>query len=207
MAGLKQTAVNTLSIIWTLTIPCAAGLVLLGQPAISFLLEGGNFTAQSTRLVYSILVVFSVRIVSEATLEVVARLFYARHNTRIPMFAYLGWLAVTVFLAYLFVDDWGVAGLALATTVAFTLLSAVLFWLNHRALGDLWNRRLGLSAVRAILATAGMSLVIVAISQFVTSPLLFLAAGTASGILSYLLLNLLLGGQEIRYLITLLRRS
>ncbi|MCB9433273.1 MAG: murein biosynthesis integral membrane protein MurJ [Ardenticatenaceae bacterium] len=207
MAGLKQTAVNTLSIIWTLTIPCAAGLVLLGQPAISFLLEGGNFTAQSTRLVYSILVVFSVRIVSEATLEVVARLFYARHNTRIPMFAYLGWLAVTVFLAYLFVDDWGVAGLALATTVAFTLLSAVLFWLNHRALGDLWNRRLGLSAVRAILATAGMSLVIVAISQFVTSPLLFLAAGTASGILSYLLLNLLLGGQEIRYLITLLRWS
>lgn len=206
IAGLKQTAVNTLSIIWTLTIPSAAALILLGQPAVSFLLEGGSFTAQSTRLVYSILVVFSLRIVSEATLEIVARLFYARHNTRTPMFAYLGWLAVTLLLATLFVGQLGVAGLALSTTVAFTLLSALLFWLNHRALGGLWTQELGRTVVRALLATLGMSAVIIAINRLITSPLLFLAIGTAAGALTYLLLNLLLGGQEIRTLLRLIRR-
>lgn len=207
IAGLRQTAVNTLSIIWTLTIPSAAGLVLLGQPAVSFLLEGGNFTPESTRLVYSILVVFSIRIVSEATLEVVARLFYARHNTRTPMFAYLGWLIITITLAYLFVTNLGVAGLALSTTVAFTFLSALLFWLNHRALNGLYTRELGISAVRALLATAGMSLVIIAISRLITAPFLFLAVGTAAGALSYILLNLLLGGQEIPYLLRLVRQQ
>lgn len=202
---LKETAVNTLSIIWTLTIPAAAGLVLLGQPAISFLLEGGEFTAESTRLVYSILIVFSVRIVSEATLEVVARLFYAQHNTRTPMFAYLGWLVVTVSLAYLFVGSMGVAGLALSTTVAFTLLSAALFWLNRRALGSLNERYLATTTGRALLATLGMSLVIVGIGRFITNTLLFLAIGGLVGAVSYLLLNLLLGGQEIPSLIRLIR--
>ncbi|MEM7111296.1 MAG: murein biosynthesis integral membrane protein MurJ [Chloroflexota bacterium] len=203
--GLKETAVNTLAIIWTLTIPAAAGLVLLGQPAISFLLEGGEFTAESTRLVYSILVVFSVRIVSEATLEVVARLFYAQHNTRTPMFAYLGWLVVTVACAYLFVGTYGVAGLALSTTVAFTLLSAALFLLNRQALGSLNERFLATTAGRALLATLGMSLVILGIGRFVFSPLIFLAAGGLAGALSYVVFNLLLGGKEIPYLIQLIR--
>ena len=58
--GLKHTAGKTLGIIWTLTIPAAAGLVFLGQPAVSFVLQSGEFGAVSTALVYSVLAVFSV---------------------------------------------------------------------------------------------------------------------------------------------------
>lgn len=200
MAGLKRTAVTALSIIWFLTIPSAAAVILLGQPAIAFLLQGGAFTEESTALVYSVLIFFSVRIVSEATLEIVARLFYARHNTRTPMFVYLGWLVVQVGGAYLFVDALGVGGLALASTLAFTFLSGTLFVLNQRELGSLNEYGLWRGGARSLLATGGMSLVILLIGQVVGNVFLYLAVSVAVGGITYLGLGYLLGGQELRQL-------
>ena len=199
---MKETAVNALSIIWTLTIPSAALLVLLGEPAIAFLLEGDVFDANSTRLVYSVLLVFSVRLVTEATLEIVARLFYAQHDTRTPMFAYIGWLMVNVAIAYALVDSLGVVGLAVASTVAFTLLSAVLFWLNK-----LEVKPLVIVAGRALLGTTVMTLLILGIRQLTDSSVLFLFAAGVAGVLSYIVLNLLLGGREIPALLRLVRKQ
>ena len=199
---MRETAVNALSIIWTLTIPAAALMVLLGEPAIAFLLEGEVFDANSTRLVYSVLIAFSVRLVSEATLEIVARLFYAQHNTRTPMFAYLGWLVINVALAYAMVESFGVVGLAVASTVAFTVLSAVLFWLNKLALRPL------LPVVgRALAGTAVLSLLILIIRPLIASSIIFLLVGGTVGTVSYIILNLLLGGKEIPALLRLLRKQ
>lgn len=205
IAGLRNTASRTLRIIWFLTIPSAAGMVLLGRPIINILLEGGQFTADSAQLVYSVLVVFSLRVVSESTVEIAARLFYAQHNTVVPMIAYIGWLILDIALAYLLVGELGIIALALASTVAFTFLAAVLLFLNHRALGDLLNRQLAVSAGRYILATAGMTVVILAISTLITQPLLLLIGGGLSGLGTYLILNVLLGGDEIPRLVELLR--
>ncbi|MCA9917025.1 MAG: murein biosynthesis integral membrane protein MurJ [Anaerolineales bacterium] len=200
--SMRETAVNALSIIWTLTIPAAALMVLLGEPAITFLLEGEVFDANSTRLVYSVLLAFSVRLVTEATLEIVARLFYAQHDTRTPMFAYLGWLVVNVALAYALVSSLGVVGLALASTVAFTLLSAGLFWLNKLALRPLLPV-LG----RAAVGTAVLSGVIMGIRPFIISTPLFLLVAGSVGAFSYIALNLLLGGKELPTLLHLIRNK
>ncbi len=203
--GLRHTAVQTLSIVWFLTIPAAAGIVLLGRPVISFLLQGGEFNQSSADLVYAVLIVFSVRIVTEATVEVVARLFYAQHNTVVPMFAYMGWLVVNVAIAYMLVDELGIVALALASTVAFTLLAAVLFYLNSRSLGGLEGRILAGSAARAITATIGMSIVILVIGIAVEQPILYLALGGLVGGATYLFLSSLLGGREIQHLISIVR--
>ncbi|NKQ37093.1 MAG: murein biosynthesis integral membrane protein MurJ [Chloroflexi bacterium] len=204
--GLQRTAVNALRIIWTLTIPSAALLVLLGFPAITAFLQRGAFDEASTRLVYSVLVVFSIRLVSEATLEIVARLFYARHNTRTPMFAYLGWLVVNVGLAYWFIGKLGIVGLALSSTVAFTWLAGLLYWLNRRELGGLGEKELGKTAVRAIVATLIMSLVVMGLDRIIASELLYLLAGGIAGVLVYVLVSFLLGGREIPDLVRLARQ-
>jgi putative peptidoglycan lipid II flippase len=203
--GLKRTAMSALRIIWTLTIPAAVGLLLLGQQAIALLFQGGEFDEASTRLVYGVLIFFSVRIVSESTLEIVARLFYAQHNTRVPMYAYIGWLAVNITLAYSLVGTLGVGGLALASTIAFTVLAAVLFILNRRALGPLGERELFLSAGRALVAAAIMSAVILAIRQIVTHQILFLVVGGTAGLAAYLIATHFLGGQEIPALLRIIR--
>jgi len=205
IARLKRTAINALKIVWMLTIPAGAGLVLLGRPAIALVLERGAFDAASTALVYSVLIFFSVRVVAEATLEIVARLFYAQHNTRVPMYAALVWLAVTIALLYLFVDDLGVGGLALATTVAFTVQSTLLFFLNRVALGSLFERELLAGLGRALVATAGMSAVVWLVGRLLGSGFLFLATGAAAGAVTYLLLNRLLGGRELEALLRFVR--
>jgi putative peptidoglycan lipid II flippase len=202
---LKHTAVQTLSIIWFLTIPAAAGMVLLGRPVIRILLQGGQFDEASAQLVYAVLVIFSVRIVSEGTVEVVARLFYAQHNTIVPMFAYIGWLLVNVFLAVWLVDELGIAALALASTIAFTFLAVALYVLNSRALGGLGERELAINAARAIAATLGMTLVILGIGRLITQPLVFLVVGGTLGAVAYLLLSTLLVGRELRHLVDLIR--
>lgn len=203
--GLRNTGSRSLRIIWFLTFPAAAGLVLLGRPVIDFLLGGGEFTADSAQIVYSVLVVFSLRVVSESTVEIAARLFYAQHNTKVPMLAYIGWLIIHVTLAYLLIEDLGIVGLALASTVAFTFLAAVLLILNNRALGNLLDRKLALSAGRAILATGGMSIVIIGLSRLIIQPLLLLVAGGLCGVVTYLTLSILLGGDEIPRLIEIIR--
>ncbi|MDT8307400.1 MAG: murein biosynthesis integral membrane protein MurJ [Anaerolineae bacterium] len=224
---LKRTAMNALKVVWTLTIPAGAFLVLLGRPAIALVLERGQFDAQSTALVYSVLIFFSVRVVAEATLEIVARLFYAQHNTLTPMYAAIVWLVVTVSLLYVFVDDLGVGGLALATTVGFTVQSALLLFLNRRALGSLGERDLLQSLGRALAATGALTVTILAIRVAVDTvlagsagrlaaltglvdgatmqALLFVVLGGSGGALVYLLLNLLLGGREIPAAIRLIR--
>lgn len=206
MEGLKRTAANALGIIWSLTIPAAVGMAVLGRQVIALLLEGGAFSAASTQLVYTVLLAFSVRIVSEATLEIVARLFYARHNTLTPMFAYAGWLVVTVGLAYLTVDSLSIAGLALATTIGFTLLSTVLFILNWRELGGLEGPRLARSLGRTLAATAVMSLVLLFTQRLSDNILLSLAAGVLLGGGAYVIVVLLLGGREIRQFLQLIRQ-
>lgn len=203
--GLKRTAMSTLRIVWLLTIPSAAALILLGQPAIAFILQRGEFDADSTALVYSVLIFFSVRVVSEATLEVVARLFYARHNTKTPMYAYLVWLVINVGLTYLLIGSLGVGGLALASTIAFTALSTILFILNRRELGDLEDREMVRGFGRAVLATLGMTAAILVIAQLGFGTLIFLAIGTAIGGIVYLACQWLLGGQELRALQQLAR--
>jgi putative peptidoglycan lipid II flippase len=205
IAGLKRIAQNGLRIIWMLTVPSAAALILLGRPLISLLLERGEFTAESTDLVYGVLVFFSIRVVSEATLEIAARLFFAQHDTRTPMFVALGWMIANIILAYVLVGPLGVGGLALATSIAFTLQTAVLLYLNHRKLNGLDWRGLSISFGRTAVATLGMSLIIIGLSQFITNTILFLLAAGILGFLSYGLLQILLGGREIPDLLALVR--
>jgi putative peptidoglycan lipid II flippase len=205
--GLKRTASNAIAVIWTLTIPAAAVTLLLGREIIGLLFQGGAFDAEATALVYTILAVFSVRIVSESTLEIVARLFYAQHNTRTPMLAYLGWLVVTGLLAVFLVGRIGIAGLALATTIGFTLLAAVLFELNRRALGGLGGPRLWQTLWRVLVATAALVVAIVVTGRLSDSWLIDLALGLVTGGATYLVVLWALGGAELRSLWSLLRRQ
>jgi putative peptidoglycan lipid II flippase len=205
--GLKSTSMAALRIIWTLTIPAAVGLILLGKPAISIFLEGGAFTETSTDLVFGVLVFFSIRIVAEASLEILARLFYAQHDTKTPMFVALGWLVINIVLAFALAGPFGVRGLALASTIAFVTQSLALFILNRRRLGNLGDRELIISLGRSLLGAGVMALAILGIVSLVSSALLTVFLGGIVGLITYLLVTYLAGGREIPTLIHLARRT
>jgi putative peptidoglycan lipid II flippase len=208
---LKRTAMTTLRIIWTLTIPAAAALILLGRPAIALFFQGGAFDEASTSLVYGVLVFFSLRVVSEGSLEILARLFFAQHDTRTPMLVALGWLGTNVGLAYLLVGPLGIRGLALASTIAFTLQSLILYLIHRRRLGHLYERELLVTLGRSAAGVLAMAAVMLALAQVLPGErsfianLLYLAASLAAGSIAYAATSFILGGREIPGLLRLIR--
>jgi putative peptidoglycan lipid II flippase len=162
-------------------------------------------------LVYAALVIFSVRLVGEALLEIGARLFYARQDTVTPMLAAGLGQGISIALAYALIDPLGYRGLVIATTVGFWIESSLLLGLAQRKLRGILNRELLFSAGRALLGTSLLSLAVwgsLALLPAGGGRLgTALAAGVAgaAGLLVYLLVLLLLRSPELRTLPELVR--
>ena len=197
----REKANVALRVILTLTIPSAAGLILLGRPVLSLI--GGAFDDQAVELVYAALIIFSVRLVGEALLEIGARLFYARQDTVTPMLAAGLGQGISIALAYALIDPLGYRGLVIATTVGFWIESSLLLGLAQRKMRGILNRELLFSAGRALLGAILLSLAVwgsLALLPAGGGRLgTALAAGVAgaAGLLVYLLVLLLLRSPEL----------
>ena len=183
---------------WLLVIPAAVGLLALGQPAVAFLFQRGAFDARSTVLVSGLMGIFALRLVADASQDILSLAFYARHNTRIVMWANLGWAALHVTLSVLLVRPYGIRGLAWAATLAALSLALALFWLNRRMVPDRGEeRKLVLALLRTLLACGGMAALIVGVARLPLQTVPFLVAGIGLGSLGYAALHTLLGGREL----------
>ncbi|RME55387.1 MAG: murein biosynthesis integral membrane protein MurJ [Caldilineae bacterium] len=195
--ALNRTVARGLQATWMLVIPSAVGLVSLGRPAAAFLFERGAFGPDSTDLVFLLMTILSVRLVADASQDVLSLTFFARHNTRVVMWANLAWMALNIGLSVLLVGPFGIAGLAWAASLAaagLALLLAGLHWWMGVPLnvGEL-SRSLG----RTLLASGGMSLLILALRRLALPTLLYLTLGVTGGGLFFAVLFSALGGQEI----------
>jgi putative peptidoglycan lipid II flippase len=126
-AGFEQLFQLSLRMILFLTIPASIGLIALGEPLIRLVFQHGQFDAASTVGVASAMVFYALGLTGHATVEIVDRVFYARHDTRTPVMAAV--LAVCVNLAAsLLLMQTGLTfrGLALANSLAALVEASVL---------------------------------------------------------------------------------
>lgn len=193
--GLSHTLARALQAAWALILPGAVGLVALGPSAVAFLLQRGAFDGDATALVYTLLVIFAIRLVAETTQDILFLPFYAGHNTRTPMWVAIGWMLVNVTLSYRLVGPFGIQGLALASTLAVVLAVLALYALNRTADNQLGKGALGLSLGRALLASLGMATVVLAIRGLALATLPYLTLAIAAGGAAYMGCFLLLGGR------------
>ncbi|MBI4675839.1 MAG: murein biosynthesis integral membrane protein MurJ [Chloroflexi bacterium] len=118
--------------ILALTIPAALVAILFARQIVALVLERGAFDAASTALVAPVLQFYALAIVGEALLELVARTFYAKHDSKTPMFVAIGAMALRVVLMLWWRDVWGAPGLALAYTVGVCVEASALWVLARR---------------------------------------------------------------------------
>ncbi len=193
---LRQTVTQGLRATWLLLIPAAVGLLVLGRPAVAFLFERGAFEPESSALVYLLIAIFSVRLLGEASYDVLALTFFAQHNTHVPMWATLGWMALNVGLSLALVGPFGIAGLAWATSISALALALGLFLLNLRVDGvDV--SILGATLGRTLMGSLGMSGVVLLLHQLQLPPALFILAGISGGGFTFFGIYVLLGGSEV----------
>ena len=175
------------------------GLLVLGRPIIQVLFEGGEFTADSTSVVYFALQFYALGLVTHSMLEVVTRAFFAQQDTVTPLVVSFFTTALNVALAFWLVRPLLHGGLALANSIAIGVESLVGLAILHRRWGSVEARRMATAVLKSGVAAAAMGGAIVAFERFVTSNPFYLATiGGALGVLVYFGVAAFLRMDELR---------
>ena len=147
--ALRVTVSRVLRVIMFLTIPAAAGLALLREPATIVLLERGEFTRADALVTASALGWYCLGIVPQAAIEIHSRAFYALGDTRTPVFFAVAAVVVNLILSAALWGRFDHQGLAFSVSVAS--------WLEWGGLYRVYARRTGAGTADDLAAVARMA--------------------------------------------------
>ena len=131
----RATLGNALRPLLFLSLPASVVLFAFRLPIVQTLFQTGAFSAQSTSLVAAPLAYLAAGLVSYALVEALTRAFYAMHDTRTPVIAGIGIVALNVVIGVALLDRMGYLGLALALSVSTTVEAIVLIVVLGRRIG------------------------------------------------------------------------
>lgn len=120
-----------------LTVPASIVLGIMSAPVVRLLMQYGAFDAESTTLVAQVMYWFAPGIVALSGLYIVARAFYARHDTTTPLIVGVISVAVCVGGSFLLIDLLGLPGLAAAMTLSTLVNTAVLLFILRERVGQI----------------------------------------------------------------------
>jgi putative peptidoglycan lipid II flippase len=211
---MREALAGTLRAVFFLSIPATAGLLTLGRPLVGFLFERGAFDASSTTDVVWALSFFALGLVGHAGLEIIARAFYALHDTITPVLVGAGAMVLNLLLSLtlpiLFEAQGWVkhGGLALANSIATLLETAVLMGLIGWRLRGLEGKRTAIAFAKSGLAALIMGGALIGWQALAAdaAPILVGGAGIALGVAVYLGTALLLRTEELHALTNMLHQ-
>ena len=101
---------------------------VLHVPIIKFLLERGRFDASSTQMTSNVLLFYSIGMIGFGIQEILNKAFYALQNTKTPMIISVFGMITNIILSLLFVNIYGISGLALSTSLASIFIATMLVY-------------------------------------------------------------------------------
>lgn len=166
-----------LRLILFITLPAAAGIMLLSEPILGFFFQWGSFGADDTAMTVPVLAIFALTLPFYSIATFATRGFHSIKNTVTPVrVAGLAFLVNLVFSLAL-MKPFGIVGLALANLISIVFQSCVLQWRFAVVRGGLRLRRIAPDLAKMLGATLGMGLLVLVL----TGPLQALADGGKTG--------------------------
>ncbi len=198
MHKLIDTLGRGLRMVCFITLPAAVGLAVLRKPIIRLLFQyGDHFDEAATADVAYALLFYLLGMASFASVKTVVSAFYSMKETRIPVLCASISMATNVGLNFLLIRPLEIGGLALATTLSFTLNLALLLVMLRGRLGALGLGHVARAASRIAMAAAFMGLAVWSVLRWtamaasattIPGRLVQVASPLAVGIVVYLLL-------------------
>ncbi len=204
---------DSLSSALFLAVPAAVALGAIGLEIVSLLFMRGNFTFTDSVQTYHALFAASAGIVFVAMLRITTQASYSMKDTKTPVKTAALALIINIVLGYILMNT-GLrhAGLTLANSISAMVQCLILAWVISRRIGGIDIGRLVHSVVRICLASGGMALVVVFLSQLanwssdtffyraVIMALMILLGGTV-----YFAMNFILGTREMIFFVNRIR--
>ncbi len=151
MQGMRQT--------YFLVLPSTLGLIVLGRPIIRLLFEWGRFNAELADKTATAMAIYAVGLLSFAFVKVAVTGFYGMKDTKTPVIIASGAMLLNIVLNFVLIRPLGYKGLAIATTISYTVNFAVLYGMLARQYGKLWDAPF-FTALMRITVAAVMSIAV-----------------------------------------------
>src|SRR5215218_7912577 len=137
-------------------VPSVVGMTALSNPIIGMLYQRGQFDAQDTAGVATLLVAYSVGLLGYSAYFFLVRAFYSRQNTKTPALLNVVIFLLYAALAYGLSRIFGVVGVVLALSLAYAVLAVLGLFATRREIKRIDGRRLLRSTAKVFAAGAAM---------------------------------------------------
>ncbi|MDO8461264.1 MAG: murein biosynthesis integral membrane protein MurJ [Deltaproteobacteria bacterium] len=212
MVQLKATFNYGLRVVFFITIPATFGLIVLAGPIVHVLFEHGNFTSASAEMTRTALQFFALGLPFISGVRMTSNAFYSLQDAKTPVRIANFSVVVNIVLSLLLIKPMAHNGLALAVSLA-AVFNFVMHILDFRKkVGMIGLRSIIDSVVKQLLASLGMSFVILFLLHFLPGNLqtlslfksiLALSGVMISGMVIYFLLSWILKVREFSELLHL----
>lgn len=210
------TLVRSIRLVLFFVLPLSLSMLLLRAQLVRVVLGTGQFDPGDVQRTFSVLGVLVVSVFAQSLIPLLARAFFALHDTRTPMGASVIAIIVNIVSALLLARGFGVVGLAAAFALASIVHFLLLLTFLHARLGGLRDREL-LSAVFRIGVATLFAGVAIQLLKFPLAALLdvetplgvlvqLFGAGL-SGALAFWAVSFFLGLEELRLLRDMIVRA
>lgn len=197
-----------------LSMPAAIGLILLRKPIVALLYQRGEFSALSTELVSWALLWYAAGLVGHSVVEVLARAFYALHDTRTPVMVGAAAMSLNIVFSFLFawlfqsIGWMPHGGLALANSTATALEMVGLIILIRKKLNGIDGSRIIQAFLQGLVGVVVMTAVIIMVISLLdhNSVWMVAIAGIITGGLAYLITISMIKTEEVRVLLTAIKQ-
>ncbi len=157
IAAFRRRMAFGLRSILVIVIPSAVGMILLAHPLIDLILDHGAETAAEASQTAGALAMFALGLPGFCTFLYMVRVLQAMQDTRTAFRIYLVENGINIVLGILLVGPFGVRGLALSVSVAYTVAAVIALSVVARKDAGLGGHELTTPVVRVLIATAVMA--------------------------------------------------
>lgn len=177
---------KTLKRILFFIIPLSIFILLLRAQLVRVILGSGEFNWEDTVLTLETLGFLTVSLFAQCLIPLLARSFYAIHNTKIPFYVALVSEAINIILVIILIGKYQIAGLAIAFSVSSIINMSLLFAILKKKMGNLDEKNI-ISSVSKILFSATIAGFTIQIFKYLINQ--FANIDTFLGIFSQLIIS------------------
>jgi putative peptidoglycan lipid II flippase len=139
-----------------LTLPAAAALAVCAGPFVTAIFLGGRFNATDAAITANVMVALVAGLPAYVLIKVLTPGYFARKDTKTPVYCAIAALLLFVVFNLLFIDRFGIVGLAGATAAGAWLNSFLLYAILVRRDHYRIDAKLGGRLLRQLVAAAAM---------------------------------------------------
>ncbi len=121
IAEMKETMISSLTMVFALTLPATAGLIILSEPIIRLIFEHGAFTPTDTLATAQTLSFFSIGLFAYSANKVLVPAFYALDKTKFPVIASFMAIVFNIIIVESTIKQYQHLSIALSTSCTMLL--------------------------------------------------------------------------------------